>query len=371
MPVSPVSSPLPPLFGKARRPLGWQGYSTEIPHDWNPGKFSGTRARGDLRVDDDLGVRFELRWEHAAKTPNVEKSVSIFLQTLQKDAKKRKAAFQIVSGTHVVSRSKKRKEQVVSFGWTGDAQAEASCGFGAAWYCPTCERVTFAHIVGQANEKITKIERLASEVIGPLECHGEGGWDNWSLLDLKIEIPTEFELSRAQILLNKIELEWTRPRPAGMRGIAKRAQRLKLWRFPAATALLADLSLEEWTQWNLLEKDKQTRWQRSDTGAENSSLPRTSRGKIPQKMKAQSEIQDKKQYKVQGHEALSYSGRAKDPRQSFTHWFFDFILRRRSPKPQLRVWDCPVSNRIWALETETSIVNSHLTSEVLDSVQCH
>ncbi len=360
MSTSPVSSPLPPLFGKARRPLGWQGYITEVPQNWNPGKFSGTRARGDLRVDDENGVRLELRWEDATKTPDVGKSVTNFLQTLQKDAKKRQSAFQNVAGTRIVSRSKKRKEQVTSFGWIGDAKAAASCGFGAAWYCSTCNRVTFAHIVGQPNEKSAKIERLASEILGPLECHGEGGWESWSLFDLKIEIPTEFELGRAQILLNKIEMEWVRPRPAGMPGWGKRAERFKLWRFPAATALLSDTNLERWTKWNLLEPHKQLHWTQVESNSES-----------PDSDPSDSESFDFEPVKVSGHEALWYRGDIKDPRQRLPSLVFDRLLRRSTPKPQLWVWNCPDSNRIWAVEAETSASNIHIAEEVLDSVQCH
>ncbi len=342
MSVSPVSSPLPLLFGKARRPLGWQGYTTEVPEGWNPGKYSGTRARGDLRVDDENGMRLELRWEESQKTPDVEKSVANFLQTLQKDAKKRKSAFQIVENPHIVSRGRKKKEQVTSFGWIGEAKSEASCGFGAAWFCPTCDRVTFAHIVGQPNEKVAKIERLAQEVLGPLECHGEGGWDSWSFFDLQIEIPSEFELGRAQILLSKIEMEWVRKRPVGLYGWGRRAERLKLWRFPAASALLSDIQLEDWTRFNLLNTHKQLVY--------------------PNPAEAG---------RVNGHDALIYGGKIKDPRQAVPVWFFDKLLRRVTPKPILHVWDCPLSNRIWALESEVSKANLHVGRQALDSLQCH
>lgn len=332
---------LPSLFGKARRPLGWQGYTTELPEGWNPGKFSGTRARGDLRVDDDNGVRLELRWEESKKTPDVEKSVANFLETLGKEAKKRRAPFKIVEDAKVVSRSKKRKEQVTSFGWIGAADAPSSCGFGAAWFCPTCDRVTFAHVVGQPNEKTSKIERLASEILGPLECHGEGGWDSWSFFDLKIEIPAEFELGRAQLLLNKTELEWVRPKPIGLYGWGRRAERLKLSRFPVASVLLADSTLETWADWNVRDKNKAL------------------------------SLKDATPTTVNGHEAVLYSGGPKDPRTALSVWLFDKLLRRRTPPGQLRVWNCEVSNRIWAFENEVSSVNLHIVGDVLDSLECH
>lgn len=342
MSVSPVSSPLPLLFGQARRPLGWQGYTTEVPAGWNPGKYSGTRERGDLRVDDENGMRFELRWEESAKTPDVAKSVDNFLKTLEKDAKKRKTRFQRVEEAKIVARGRKRKAQVTSFGWVGEAQSEASCGFGAAWFCPTCNRVTFAHIVGQPNEKVAKIERMAQEILGPLECHGEGGWDSWSFFDFQIEIPSEFELGRAQILLSKIEMEWVRKRPVGLYGWGRRAERLKLWRFPAASALLEGTTLEDWTRINLLHSHRQIAYPGSATTG-----------------------------RVNGHEAFVYTGHIKDPRQRLALWLFDKLLRRQTPQPELQVWNCPLSNRIWSLENEVSAVNAHVGRQALDSLQCH
>lgn len=341
MAASTESSPLPLLFGKVRRALGWQGYQTEIPENWNPGKFGGTRAKGDLRVDDENGVRFELRWEQSKKTPDVGKSVANFLQILEKEAKKRGEAFAVVEDAKVVSRSKKRKDQVFSFGWTGAPDAPSSCGFGAAWFCPTCDRVTFTHILGHKGEKAAKIERLASEILTPLECHGEGGWDSWSLYDLKIEIPSEFELARAQLLLNKVELEWVRPRPVGFYGWGRRAERLKLSRFPVASVLLSDESLQEWADWNLRDKQKLLR-----LGA---AMPAT----------------------VNGHEAVLYRGGPKDPRAAVSVWIFDKILRRRTPPGELRVWNCENSNRVWAFESEVAPINLHVASDVLESLQCH
>ena len=339
MPISTSNSPLPP--GKTRRDLGWQGYSTQVPDGWNPGKFSGTRARGDLRVDDEVGVRLELRWEEAKKVPDVGKSVANFLATLEKEAKRRRQPFQRVEGAKSVSRGKKKQEQVTSFGWIGDPKSPSSCGFGAAWFCPTCGRVTSAHIIGHAGEKAAKIERLAGEILTPLQCHGEGGWDTWSFYGLHIEIPVEFELARAQMLLNRTELEWIRPRPVGIVGWGRRAERLKLERFPAANVLLADVSLSEWANRHALEKKQ--------------GLRLSPAGEI----------------EVNGHEAVLLLGGPRDPRVALSVWFFDRLLRRRTPRGEMRVWNCPASNRIWTLESEVSAVNAHVVDDVLGSLACH
>ena len=337
-----TQTPAPsPLFGRSRRLLGWQGYVAHLPDSWNPGKFAGKRASGDIRVDDEDGTRLELRWEETKKTPDVEKSVANFLKQLEKNAAKNKQEFQIDENAHTVSKGRKRKDQVTSFGWIGAPGAQTSCGYGAAWSCPVCNRVTFAHVVGHAGDKPGKIMRLAGEILSDMECHGEGGWDTWGAFDLQIEIPTEFELKSAQLLLNKIDIEWVRPRPVGLYGWGRRAERLRLMRFPVANVLLDGKSLVEWSDWNIQHKNKQLA------------------------------LRDASEEEINGHEGLFYRGPVKDLKQRVGVWFFDTVLRRRTPQGEVRVWNCPESNRLYALESEVSPVNAHVPRDVLDALACH
>ena len=335
------SASLPPLFGRTRHLLGWQGFTATVPADWNPGKVAGNRLQGDLRVDDENGVRLEIRWEKSKHKPDIAKSIVNFQKQLEKDAKKRGENFQIVDEAKVVSRGKKRKEQVTSFGWIGAADSSTSCGFGAAWFCPVCERTTFAHVVGQRGERAEKIERLASEVLTSLECHGEGGWETWSVFDLQIEIPVEFELAGSQLLLNKIEMQWVRPRPVGFYGWGRRAERLKISRFPVANVLLDGKTLEDWADWNVRAKHK---------------LLALGLGE---------------ETEVKEHPAVKYHGVIKDLKQRAGVWLFDKVLRRRTPPAEILVWSCPQSNRLWVWEHEVSGVNAHVPTDVLDSLACH
>ena len=337
-----TSNPAPsPLFGRARCLLGWQGYTAQLPVEWNPGKFSGKRNAGDLRVDDEDGTRFELRWEETTKTPDVEKSIANFLKQLEKTAKKNGDEFRVDEKAHVVSKGRKRKEQVTSFGWIGAPDALASCGYGAAWSCPVCKRVTFAHILGHSGEKPDKIERLAGEILGQMECHGEGGWDTWCAFDLRVEIPTEFELARAQLLLNKIELEWVRPRPNGLYGWGRNAERVRVTRFPVANVLLEGKSLAEWADWNVQHKNKALA------------------------------LRDATEDEFNGHAGLLYRGAARDLKLRASVWLFDHLMRRRTPAGEVRVWNCPQSNRLYVLESEVSPVNAHVPGDVLDALACH
>ena len=342
MSASAPQTPAPsPLFGHNRRLMGWQGYLAHLPESWNPGKFSGKRNNGDIRVDDEDGTRLELRWEETKKTPDVARSIENFLNQLEKAAKKRDEAFQIDENAHTVSKGRKRKEQVTSFGWIGAPDAPSSCGYGAAWSCPVCNRVTFAHVIGHAHEKPGKIMRLASEILTDMECHGEGGWDTWGAFDMQIEIPTEFELKSAQLLLNKIDIEWVRPRPNGLYGLGRRAERLRLMRFPVANVLLDGKSLREWSDWNIQSKNKQL------------------------------SLREATPDEFDGHKGLFYRGPVKDLKQRLGVWFFDTLMRRRTPQGEVRVWECEDSNRIFALESEVSPVNAHVPADVMDAMACH
>ena len=342
MSVSAPQTPAPsPLFGQARRLMGWQGYLAHLPASWNPGKFSGKRNNGDIRVDDEDGTRLELRWEETRKTPDVARSIENFLNQLEKSAKKRGETFQIDENAHTVSKGRKRKEQVTSFGWIGAPGAQTSCGYGAAWSCPVCNRVTFAHVLGHVNDKPGKIMRLASEILGDMECHGEGGWDTWGAFDLQVEIPTEFELKSAQLLLNKVDIEWVRPRPNGLYGLGRRAERIRVMRFPVANVLLDGKTLVEWSDWNIQHKNKQLSLREATPDEFN------------------------------GHAGLFYRGPVKDLKQRVGIWFFDTIMRRRTPQGEVRVWECPDSNRIFVLESEVSPVNAHVPADVMDAMACH
>mgnify|MGYP001214697969 CR=1 FL=1 len=48
--------------------LGWHGIALDVPGDWCPGGLEGDYAAGYLRVEDEMRVRLELRWETAGRS---------------------------------------------------------------------------------------------------------------------------------------------------------------------------------------------------------------------------------------------------------------------------------------------------------------
>ena len=333
----------PPLWGRARHLIGWQGITLHVPTEWNPGKVAGDRVRGDVRIDDPDGARLEIKWETSKTEVNVEKTVDNFLTSLAKTAKKEKRPFTSLGDLNLVSKHKKGKNRLVSFGWTSDTAGVASSGFGVAWECENCKRVVVAHLLGQNHEAPRRVERVAQEILQSLDCDGHGGWDSWATFELALDIPEEFTLARSQMLVSKVDLEWVRPKPAGITGWGARAERLRVLRFPVASVLLDGKTLEEWADHNIAFKNKTL------------SLRRVEGETI----------------EVNGHACLIYGGPVRDPRSQLSTRFFDLLLRRRTPQTRVLVWQCEESNRIFAFESEVSLANEGVPADVLDSLACH
>jgi hypothetical protein len=341
-PVDTSVEPMSPMFDRERHLLGWQGFSATVPANWNPAKFSGHRETGELRIDDDEGPRLEMRWEHAEKEPNIPKSVEDFLKRLGKEAKKKKSSFEIQPNVNLIGKKHHRgRNSVTSFGWKSDPDQPAGCGFGAAWHCPTCNRVTFIQIMGRGPEKPGTVERLASEVLTSMKCHGDGGWETWAAFDLQLEIPEEFRLGRAKLLLNLLELEWLRAPAAGFKGLGVPPERIGVRRYPVANVLLAHMSLKEFVEAKIAADHKTLR------------------------------LHNPKEAKVHGHEALIYQTSPRDPRIRIRRQILNKFLRRQGHKGQTLVWTCPESNKIYVVETELSAGNAHVAQDVLDSINCH
>ena len=167
--------------------LGWQGTTITIPENWNLTQFKGNAQKGQLRIDDEDAPRMEIRWETPTATIDIEKSIDKLMTSLERAAQKRREAFARQEKPLVVAKSRKRKYRVTNFGWVGDTSSLAAQSWGVSWQCPDCKRVVVAHILGRGEEKPERVRELAGRVLESLECHSEGGWQTWSVFDLRVE----------------------------------------------------------------------------------------------------------------------------------------------------------------------------------------
>ena len=346
LPVKRSKLRLPALFARDTQLFGWQGLSLTVPANWSLTSFGGDAAAGHARVDDEDGPRLELRWEQPKGAVDVERSIEAFLARLEREAKKKQQQFAIAAHPHLVSKSRKRKDQLVNYGWTGDPEENTNQqGWGVAWHCNDCNRIMVAHIIGRGHEPEDKVQRLASEVLSSLECHGHGGWQTWSLFELQLEIPEEFVLGTAKLMTGRIEIDWQRVLkgkfPLNHLPALHRLERVSLRRLAAANVLLESETLEEWTT-RVIGRGNQ-------------------RYALGQSVAAE----------THGHAGFVLHGAPRDLRRRIVTWGGDLIRRRRTPLVEARVWHCEESNKIFVLECEMTLANVHVGADVLDSLKCH
>ncbi len=185
----------PPLFATQTHLLGWQGMTATLPANWNLASFGGGAVTGTLRVDDEDGPRLELRWEQP-RTPDLEHSVSRFVDTLARQAKKQKQPFTPVARPRLVSKS--RRGEASGRQLRLDRRPR---GGGRAWLGRVVALRRLRARDGGAHHRARaraarKIQRLAGEILTSLECHGSGGWQTWSVFGLRVEVPRRVHPAR-------------------------------------------------------------------------------------------------------------------------------------------------------------------------------
>lgn len=336
---SPRSHHKSPAFAVRQHWIGWQGFTFTVPREWNLASFGGDAKKGTLRVDDGDGPRIELIWETPQITVNLEKSIDDFLQKLARNAKKQKRPFHPADHPAIVSKNRKAKAQLVNFGWTSDdSEPLAAHGWGTAWRCGDCGRVVVAHLFGRSSEKPRAAQQWAGDIFSSLACHGQGGWQAWSVFGLSGEIPLDFALARAKLQTGRLEIEWERPIPTGPRGWWARPERLILRRSSAANLLLEKETLEEWTRRTMLWLDKKSRWDEAQ------------------------------EWTFQANEGLMIPGEPKPWKLRLAH---RARARLRQPVTQttLHIWHDEEANKIISLETELMPSNAHVAQDVLDSLE--
>lgn len=343
-----LSSPLlPELFGRPTQQLGWQGVAITIPENWNLAAFAGDSHKGNFRVADDEALRMEVVWETPRSTPDVERSIEMLLNKVEKSSKKKKSDFSKVDNAKLIPRSRKEhadKLQLINFGWKGDISDDLAFGWGAAWYCEISNRVIVVSLPGRGIDNPEKNRRVAAEVLGTIRSHGVGGWQLWSVYGLQLEVPEEFPLSNAKLQTGRLEFDWERVEKSDVsiyfspRKWGKRPELLGLRRLSAANVVLDDETLEEWATREVPKLYKKFRISRPEE--EN----------------------------FRGSNGVRFKVAVKDYRKHFRDIALDFILRRKTPPPELMVWHDKSVNKIFTLLTDLSTVNRDVRADLLDSL---
>lgn len=324
--------------------LGWEGFTLTIPRYWTLASFAGNREKGNFRITDDDGTRIEIVWETPKGTPNLERSIENLSKSWEKAAKKKKQPFESVKNPPIVAKTRKKKEQLINFGWKGDSKDPlAAHGWGVGWHCAECKRVVVAHLVGRGNETPGKAQKLATDIFSSMECHGHGGWNTWSVFGFQVDIPEDFELRVGKLQTGKIDMEWEMPRPADWwmtpKWWGKRPERLGVQRLSAANLVLIEQDMETWAK---------------------KVVPRCNKKYLFAFNAAASD-----------DEVLHFTGKMWNLRQRFSEVVWSVLLRRPRQELRSQVWRHEDDNKLFFAYFDLTSKNAHVQSDVLDSIASH
>jgi hypothetical protein len=296
-------------------PFGWQGITVRVPADWTLGAIGGDYKQGYARLDDPSMPRLEVKWSD--QNVNLDRALDKYLAKLGKGRRGRKV--QIDDKVRILSRRSKPHKKLRGFSWSGRERAE-----GVIWRCDTCKRTVIAQVILAPGERD---RALARDILSSLEDHGRDGLITWALYGLQFDAPDHLRLERQKLMAGYLELAFA----AGRR-------KLRVCRWGMADVALADRDLQHWYEVDQV--------RRRDV------------------------VWDCEPEDVKGHDGLVVDGH----RRRFGHRprrVVERLMRLRIASDfDGRVWHCPESNRIYAVE---SVHHEDLQSvlDVVESVPCH
>ncbi len=313
--------------GRLQRLIGWQGFTVDVPEDWDLTGFSGTDESGYLRIDDGAEQGLEVKWATAPKKMKTPPDVTVrresYFRALRQTARKKRIDLETkeVDAPRPVLRPDRA---AAGFTWTGDRKA-----IGAVWYCQTCRRTVIAQVLGARSGK-GGLSGIAAEVLGTLRCHNDDAeWRTWALYDLVTEVPAEYKLVSQQLMNVYLRLQF-----------AKGTARLTVEQWSLASMARRDSYLDVWLQANSRGDVREARFM-TDEG------------------------------ETHGHPALKLVGGPALGRPMVTVAREALSLRRPATRFGAVAWECEPGNKIYALQLMRPARVRDVVSEVAERTRCH
>ncbi|MBC8142624.1 MAG: hypothetical protein H7Y38_14430 [Armatimonadetes bacterium] len=243
--------------------IGWQGYTVQVPVEWDMTGYSGTSGEGYFRVDDGENLSLEVKWATekapislipwakpgAVKPPDVEIRREAYFKRLRDAAKKKKLVLTTKDADAPRSVTVRPERSVAGFTWTGDKRA-----IGAIWYCAVCHRVTIAQVTGDVSGKGGLVGK-SDAVMGSMACHDAvNGQRVWAIYDLDTTVPTDYELVTAQLMNVYLRLSFVKNHTA----------RLSVEQWAVANVARKEAFLDDWVAANAKGELRQARYSVSE-----------------------------------------------------------------------------------------------------------
>ena len=313
--------------GRARKLVGWQGFTLRVPDAWDLTGFSGSDTEGYFRVDDSAEQCVEIKWatlnKRARTAPDVEVRRESYFHGLKQTARKKKIALETRETD--APRGVTRSERIVAgFTWTGDRKA-----IGVVWHCRTCRRTVIAQVLGARSGK-GGLSGVAQEVLGSVACHGhDPNWRTWAFYDLVTEVPAVYKLAGQQLMNVYLRLDF-----------ADKTARLSIEQWSLAAMARRDAYLDVW-------------------------LANNSRGQIKDARYAagEGEVNEHATLDLRGGLALGL------PLMAAVREGVRF--QRPATRFSARAWECEPGNKIYAVQAMRPRRVPDVVNEVAARTRCH
>jgi hypothetical protein len=299
--------------------VGWQGVSVRVPEEWSPVSVSGEGETGYLRVASPDTRSLEIKWEETKGAVSVPDALARYFKKLARTAKKSRHVLTIKERPKQLGSLRPQNQAPISYSWEADRRA-----LGVIWHCGDCRRLVIAELVGAADDDLS----LARTILKSIAEHGRDGWNTWGLYGLVIAVPAEYRIESQQLTTGYLKLAFRH-----------RAQALVVERWGLANVVLKEVSAARW--FTVREAQRLSRFRYREDEIE-----------------------------VRGHCVTRLEGGDRLlPAAART---IQSIARLSLPALRFHgyVWDCPDSNKIFAI-TGQARKGGDVTRQVFERFVCH
>jgi len=167
--------------------VGWQGIAFDVPADWCPGKVEGDFANGYMRVEDELRVRLEVKWETArGKVPGASQLVDNYIRQSRKKLPRKAPPPQIDRGRYVPALKALDHE---AFTWRGTYNAHS-----LLLVAPSSRRVAHLRVFFEAGDEQRELTR---RVFASVRAEPVNGRDEWAAFGFRFEVENTWRLEQS------------------------------------------------------------------------------------------------------------------------------------------------------------------------------
>ena len=171
--------------------FGWAGIQLEIPTTWELSGLSGDQKTGYLRLDDADMPRLELKWAHSRrKKPDLHATLDEYFKLIRKTYKKGGELSFRRNVDFIKDPEFSEGRTVLGFSWKGSIRAN-----GLIFH--SGKRIIIVQVMGRLKENWRPtVLRIFQSIVD----HGDAPQTLWSAYGLKLGVPKEYKLERQKLL---------------------------------------------------------------------------------------------------------------------------------------------------------------------------